>query len=322
MYDWHDYSQWHDGQTSDFALFQTMKPTNLDIKDAACLYVVHILQHPTCCPTTRSTQDTMVNAPNIMLSPIPAGQYGKSTKKSTWRRYQENKGKSGLEAEKVWASGALRRLPSKKNLSPEKWREMHFPSNEKKEKWIQDYVDRETAVERKRVEDAETAIMQEQEDMRNVEMAQSTAKQPETTFEELLNAIGYSLSNLASSEDEADGEGKDDDEENTELGKLSKDDEPGWVMGTISKMVQHCMESFRQKQMRRDTLTQTGWGDAADLFSEREVKYGMTELMVPAVVKPQTVTTTATPSRTTFGELMQVHDIVPRQSRMLQLLCQ
>jgi len=76
----------------------------------------------------------------------------------------------------------------------------------------------------------------------------------------MLNAIGDSMTNLANSEDEEDGEDEDDDKENTELGKLSEDDEPGWVMGTISKMVQHRMESFRQRQMRFDKLTQPGWG--------------------------------------------------------------
>jgi len=75
----------------------------------------------------------------------------------------------------------------------------------------------------------------------------------------MSNAIGDSLSDLASSQDKEDGEDKDDDEEDTELHKLSEDDEPGWVMGTISKRVQHRMESFRQMQMR-----QPGWGDAAD----------------------------------------------------------
>jgi len=59
----------------------------------------------------------------------------------------------------------------------------------------------------------------------------------------MLNAIGDSLSDLASSDDEQDGEDEEDDEEDTELGKLSDDDEPGWVMGTITKTVQHRMES-------------------------------------------------------------------------------
>jgi len=63
--------------------------------------------------------------------------------------------------------------------------------------------------------------------------------------------------------------------------------------------------------MKLDELTQLGWGDAADYFRERDMKTMPTELKVPAVVKPQTGTTAATPSPTTFGELMQVHDIVP-----------
>ena len=51
---------------------------------------------------------------------------------------------------------------------------------------------------------------------------------------EMLDAIRDSLSDVASSDVEEDGE----DNEDTEQGKLSEDDEPGWVMGTISKMVQ------------------------------------------------------------------------------------
>jgi len=155
-------------------------------------------------------------------------------------------------------------------------------------------VDRETAVARKRVQDAETAIMQEQEHMRNVEKAQSTTTKPETTFEEMLNAIVDSLIDLASSEDEEDGEDEDDDEEDTELGKLSEDDEPGWVIGTITKMVQHHMKRFGQMQMRLDELTQLEWGNAADYFRERVMKYRTTQLKVPAVVKPKTDTTAAT----------------------------
>jgi len=46
--------------------------------------------------------------------------------------------------------------------------------------------------------------------------------------------------------------------------KLSEEDEPGWVMGTISKMVQHCKVRVRQKQMNLGQLTQPGWGEGAD----------------------------------------------------------
>jgi len=138
-----------------------MKPTNLAIKDAASLHVVHILQHPTSHPTTRAIQDTMVHAPKKNLSPTKAAKYSKSTKKSIGRCHQAHKGKSGLAAERVRALGALRSIRSKKKLSAEKRQETHVLSNEEKEKWIEDYVDRETAVARKQVQDAKTAIMQE-----------------------------------------------------------------------------------------------------------------------------------------------------------------
>jgi len=61
----------------------------------------------------------------------------------------------------------------------------------------------------------------------------------------MLNATGDSLSDLVSSDDEEVGEDKDDDEQDTGHGKLSDDDEPGWVMGTITKTVQHHVESIR-----------------------------------------------------------------------------
>jgi hypothetical protein len=41
---------------------------------------------------------------------------------------------------------------------------MHLLSNEEKAKWIKDYVERDTAGARTRVEDAETTIRQEQDD--------------------------------------------------------------------------------------------------------------------------------------------------------------
>ena len=250
----------------------------------------------------------MVNAPKKNFSPLPAGRYGKSTKRSTQRRHQANEGKSGLEAERVRALGALRSLRSKKKLAAEKRRESHFLSNEEKEKWIEDYVERETAVARKRVEDAEAAVQQEQEDMNHAEIAGLTTREPEKTFQEMLVAIGDSLSDLARSDDGEDGE--DEDDEETEQGKLSEDDEPGWVMGTITKMVQQRMERFRQKQMKLDELTQPGWEDAADYFRVRDKKYGTSKLRVLAVVQPETADRTTAPEPTTFGERMESLDIV------------
>jgi hypothetical protein len=125
----------------------------------------------------------------------------------------------------------------------------------------------------------------------------------------MLNAIGDSLSDLASSGDEEDGE-EDDweeedlDEDDTGHSKLSKDDEPGWVMGTIAKTEYHCMERSHQKQTTRDEPMQPGWGEMANNFLERDMKYRTTGLKVAAVGKPQTDSTAATPLPTTLGEHM------------------
>jgi len=130
-----------------------------------------------------------------------------------------------------------------------------------------------------------------------------------------MAAIGDSLSHLASSDNGEDGE---DEDEETELGKLSEDDEPGWVMGTISKTVQQRMESFWQKQMKLDELTQPGWEDVADYFREGDKKYGTTEFRVPVVIHPQIDDDASAPPPTTLGELMERLDIVPGISQMPQ----
>jgi hypothetical protein len=91
-------------------VFELIKPTCLDIKDAACIQVVHLLQHPISRPTTRATQDTMVNAPKKNILPLLAGRCGKSKKHSTRRHDHANPGKSGLKAEMFRAFGALHSL--------------------------------------------------------------------------------------------------------------------------------------------------------------------------------------------------------------------
>jgi len=182
-----------------------IKHTNLDITDAACLHVVYILQHPTSHPTTRSTQEAMVNAPKMFLSPLQAAKYGISTKQSTWQPHYANKGKSSLGIERVLGLGGLRSLRSKKNHSAEKSQDTHIWRNEENEKWTEDHVDWETVGLRKWVDDSDTEIMQHQEDMRTAETAQSTTRTPETPLEQILNAIGDSLSHPGISDNEEDG---------------------------------------------------------------------------------------------------------------------
>jgi len=119
----------------------------------------HNLQPPKTHRTTKSAQDTMVIVPRKHLLPHPAGNYGKWTKRSTRRHYQANEGNSGFEEEKVWALGTLRSLRSKKKCSAEERYGTLFSSNKDRDKLIQHYVERETAVARKRVQDAETAVL-------------------------------------------------------------------------------------------------------------------------------------------------------------------
>jgi hypothetical protein len=211
-----------------------------------------------------------------------------------------------MEAERVRALGALHSLRSQKKLAAERRKETNYFNNKEKEKWIDNCKERETAVARKRVEDTETALKQEQADIASAESEGLTAREPGRMFQEMLDAIGDSLSDLASSDDKEDGHG----DEDTEQGKPSEDDEPGWVMGTISKTVQQHMERFPQKQMKCDELTQPGWGDAANYFHERDKRYSTTELKVLAIVKSHTDDDAAHPPPLTFGKLIQSLDII------------
>jgi len=61
--------------------------------------------------------------------------------------------------------------------------------------------------------------------MMDAEIARLTTREPEKTFEEGMVAIKNLLSDFVCSEDREAGE--DEDDEETEEGMLSKDDEPG-----------------------------------------------------------------------------------------------
>jgi hypothetical protein len=126
-------------------------------------------------------------------------------------------------------------LRSKKNLAAEKRRETHFLRSEEKEKWIKDYVERETAGARLRVDAAEAVIREELEVTESPENWGLTTIEPKKSFHEMMVAIGDSLSDIASPNNGEDGE--DENNEETVQGGLSEDDEPGWVMRTISKTV-------------------------------------------------------------------------------------
>ena len=217
----------------------------------------------------------------------------------------------GFEPERVRSLGVLRSFRSKPTVAAGKRWETHFLGNEEKEEWIEDYVERETAVATKWVEDAETTIEQVQDALRNAEKTGLTTTKPESTLEEMLNAIGDCMSDFSSSNNEEDGEDEDDDEEDLAGGKLSDDDEPGWVMGTIPETVKYHMEHFRQKQMKLDEMTQPGWGDSADYFRDGDRKYWTTELKGLAVVQLQTPDDAESSAPITYGEPMETLDSIP-----------
>jgi len=152
--------------------------------------------------------------------------------------------------------------------------------------------------------------------MKHAKIARLTAGEPKITFEEMLIAIGDSLSDLAGSDNGEDWE--DEDDEETKQGRRSDDDEPGWVMGTITNTVQQCMERFRQKQIKLDELTHLGCEDAAKYFCVRNERYGTSKLRVLAIVQPQTDDDAAAHAVTTFGELIKSLEIVPGISQMPQ----
>jgi len=105
--------------------------------------------------------------------------------------------------------------------------------------------ERETAGARKGVEDTEAAFRQKHDDTRRAENAGLLNTESEMMFQEIMVAIGDSLSDLGSSNNREDRE--DEADEETEQGQLSEDDDPGWVTGTITETVQQCMEWFQQK---------------------------------------------------------------------------
>jgi hypothetical protein len=129
---------------------------------------------------------------------------------------------------------------------------MHLVGSSDKHKSIEDCVDSGTTVARKRYEYTETVIQLKQQDMRNAEEVRLTPRKPGKRVEEMANAIRDSLNNVQSSNKLDDGEYKDNNEDDTELGMLSSDAKHSWVMGTHCIMVQYQMESFRLKRMRLD----------------------------------------------------------------------
>ena len=109
-------------------------------------------------------------------------------------------------------------------------------------------------------------VQQEQDDKSHPEITGLTSRNANKTLEEMLVAIGVSLSDLSVSDN---GEyGDDEDDQETEQGKLSEDDEPGCVMGTIITTVQKRMDRFPHNQMKLDEIYRPQSGDEMEYLLE------------------------------------------------------
>jgi len=82
------------------------------------------------------------------------------------------------------------------------------------------------------------------------------------------------------------------------------------------------MEHLWHKKMKLNELRQPGWGDTADDFCERYMKYGTTALKVLAVVQPQTAYDAASSVPTTFSEPRETLDSIPGKLKMPQVTSQ
>lgn len=87
-------------------------------------------------------------------------------------------------------------------------------------------------------------------------------------------------------------------------------------MGTIAKMVQLLVPSFRQMPTKLTEFTQLRWWVRANYFQDRVQKNGMAELKSQAVVIAQMEMVAALTSSTIFQERMDTLDIVLRMSQM------
>jgi len=106
---------------------------------------------------------------NKTLHQLAECKFGKSMKLNTPWPLEEIEGQSWFEVEPVWALEAFCSTWSKNIHADEKWKEKHCITNKQKLEWIEAYVERETTWARTWVEDPETAIQQEQEDIRTDE---------------------------------------------------------------------------------------------------------------------------------------------------------
>jgi hypothetical protein len=152
------YSNFIVGQNVVIVLFKYIEHSNIAIKFESCLRIVRIMHHRASCTTILSTHCAMDTASNENVLLLLAEKGSTSTMHRAGQYPPPNQCKCSLEAHTVWILRALCSLQFSKMIVAKARREMIFLSNQEKEKWIQHYVQRKTAMARKGVKDTETAI--------------------------------------------------------------------------------------------------------------------------------------------------------------------
>ena len=219
----------------------------------------------------------MVNTPKKNFSPLPAGKFGKSDNPATLKRHRTNAGKGGIESERIRALQALRTLRSKKKAKAAASKDTVSMTQQEREKWIEDYVERETAVARRRVEEADAAWELEKERLAAEALdGASTASKSKTTFAEMLKGIDDSIDDIATSdEDDEDDEDEDEEEDDIE-GEIKADgtmDISDGPAGVVEERAQKRIDTFREMCKQIDEVTRPGWEAAENYFRERDKKY-------------------------------------------------
>jgi hypothetical protein len=215
--------------------------------------------------TTRQTKKN--------LKPLPAGKTGKSRNPSTLRRHRYNAERSAHEAERIRALNALRTLKSRKRKAATKMKEIQGMSEDQREKWIENYVERETQVARQRVEAADAAV---NEDMENEYGAPPAVRTKKRTFEELLALVGDDLDNVVPSDDDDD----DDDEEEPDEDEDEKEwaDDDDFVPGQMDKTTMAEIAAARARTSRIFELTKEGYAEAEAFWRKRDEEVGVDTL--------------------------------------------
>ena len=150
--------------------------------------------------------------------------------------------------------------------------------------------------------------------MRTAEKARSTTKKPQKTFEDILNVIRESLSDNACSDNQDDGEEEEDEKEDTKIMNLARwwAHSPKWYSTTRRVFGRN---RWRLTNWRNQDVGTWPTTSLREIWSTGRPNRKFRQFESPR----ETWLSAATPSPTTFGELMQTLDDIPGQSQMPQV---